>query len=34
MRDAGKTYDQIRDVYTISKGNLSSIINRETWNHI
>ena len=34
MRDAGKTYDQIRDVYTISKSNLSSIINRETWNHI
>ena len=34
MRDVGKTYSQIREVYTISKGNLSSIINRETWNHI
>jgi|TARA_R110000824_G_scaffold38780_8_gene118158 hypothetical protein len=34
MRDAGKTYAQIREVYAISKGNLSSIINRETWNHI
>jgi len=34
MRDAGKTYAQIREVYAISKGNLSAIINRETWNHI
>jgi hypothetical protein len=34
MRDAGKTYSQIREVYTISQGNLSSIINRETWKWI
>lgn len=34
MWAAGNTYAQIRDVYTISKGNLSSIINRETWNHL
>jgi hypothetical protein len=34
MHDAGKTYAQIRKVYAISKGNLSSIINRKTWKHI
>jgi hypothetical protein len=34
MRADGKTYAQIRAVYSISKGNLSYMINRQTWQHI
>ena len=34
MRAAGKTYDDIRSVYKISKGNLSAIVNRKTWGYI
>ena len=34
LRDGGATYDSIRAVFNISKGNLSAIINRKTWRHI
>jgi hypothetical protein len=34
MHDDGKTYAQIRAIYSISKGNLSYIVNRQTWQHI
>ncbi len=34
MRENGKTFKQIREVFKISKGNLSSIINRKTWGHL
>jgi hypothetical protein len=34
LRDSGKSYAQIRETFPMSKGNLSSIINRKTWGHI
>ena len=34
LRDSGKSYFHIRQKYKISKGNLSAIINRDTWKHI
>ena len=34
LRDSGKSYAQIREIFPVSKGNLSSIINRKTWDHI
>lgn len=34
MRKNGKRYCDIMEKYKISKGNLSSIINNHTWNHI
>ena len=34
LRDGGKSYSHIRQQYKISKGNLSAIINRDTWKHI
>jgi len=34
MREAGATYDTIRAEYPMTKSNLSSIINRQTWSHI
>jgi len=34
MRAAGRTYKDIMAEYGISKGNLSAIINRQTWGHI
>tara|TARA_R110000765_G_scaffold210099_1_gene315276 strand:+ start:1126 stop:1617 length:492 start_codon:yes stop_codon:yes gene_type:complete len=34
LRDSGKSYAQIREIFSISKGNLSSIINRKTWDYI
>ena len=34
MRARGCSYAVIMEKYRVSKGNLSSIINRETWGHI
>lgn len=34
MREEGSKYSDIMDKYNISKGNLSAIINRQTWDHI
>jgi len=34
MRETGSRYSDIMDKHTISKGNLSAIINRQTWDHI
>ena len=34
MRENGKTFAQIREVFKISKGNLSAIINRKTWAYL
>jgi len=34
MKKDGKRYRDIIEKYKISKANLSSIINRHTWNHI
>jgi len=34
LRDGGKSYSYIRQKYKVSKGNLSAIINRDTWKHI
>ena len=34
MKASGKRYIDIRAKYKISKGNLSAIINRQTWAHI
>ena len=34
MREAGAKYSTIMDKYDISKGNLSAIINRQTWDYI
>ena len=34
MRESGKSFAQIREVFKISNGNLSAIINRKTWTHI
>ena len=34
LRDSGKSYAQIREVFPMSKGNLSSIINRKTWDYL
>jgi len=34
MHKAGNPYSRIIEKYKISKGNLSSIINRKTWDHI
>ena len=31
MHEDGKSYRDIRETYQISKGNLSAIINRQTW---
>jgi len=31
MHEDGKSYRDIRQTYQISKGNLSAIINRQTW---
>ena len=34
LKNSGKSYSHIRQKYKISKGNLSAIINRDTWKHI
>jgi hypothetical protein len=34
MREAGAPYETIREKYKVSKGNLSAIINRTTWDYI
>ena len=34
LRDSGKSYAKIREIFPVSKGNLSSIINRKTWDYI
>ena len=34
MHEAGARYCDIQDRYPVSKGNLSAIINRQTWGHI
>ena len=34
LGDSGKSYSYIRQKYKVSKGNLSAIINRDTWKHI
>ena len=34
MRERGKTFKQIREVFKISKGNLSAIINKKTWAYL
>jgi len=34
LRDSGKSYAQIREIFPVSKGNLSAIINRKTWDHL
>ncbi len=34
MRSRGKTYEQIRKVFPVSKSNLSYIINRKTWGYV
>jgi hypothetical protein len=34
MREAGAKYSEIMDKYNISKGNLSAIIQRKTWDYV
>ena len=34
MRESGKTFAQIKEVFKISKGNLSAIINKKTWAYL
>ena len=34
LRDSGKSYAQIREIFPVSMGNLSAIINRKTWDHL
>ena len=34
LRDRGKSYAEIQEIFPVSKGNLSAIINRKTWDYI